>query len=31
MFDEKITRCAGCGGWVHVKHDCGTCKVMANA
>jgi hypothetical protein len=28
MFDEKITRCAGCGGWVHVKHDCGTCKVL---
>ena len=28
MFDDKITRCAGCGGWVHVKHDCGTCKVL---
>ena len=28
MFDEKITRCFGCGGWVHVKHDCGTCKVL---
>jgi len=31
MFDEKITRCAGCGGWVHVKHDCGTCKLILNA
>ena len=31
MFDEKITRCAGCGGWVHVKHDCGTCKVLVKA
>ena len=30
MFDEKITRCAGCGGWVHVKHDCGTCKLVKN-
>ncbi len=31
MFDEKITRCAGCGGWVHLKHDCGTCKVLVKA
>jgi hypothetical protein len=31
MFDEKITRCSGCGGWVHVKHDCGTCKVLVKA
>lgn len=31
MFDEKITRCAGCGGWVHTKHDCGTCKVLVKA
>jgi len=27
--DESITRCAGCGGWVHVKHTCGTCNVIA--
>lgn len=31
MFDDKITRCAGCGGWVHTKHDCGTCKVLVKA
>lgn len=31
MFDDKITRCAGCGGWVHLKHDCGTCKVLVKA
>lgn len=31
MFDDKITRCSGCGGWVHVKHDCGTCKVLVKA
>lgn len=31
MFDDKITRCAGCGGWVHVKHDCNTCKVLVKA
>jgi len=28
VSDEKITRCAGCGGWVHMKHDCGTCKMV---
>ena len=31
MFDDKITRCSGCGGWVYVKHDCGTCKVLVKA
>lgn len=31
MFDDKITRCAGCGGWVHLNHDCGTCKVLVKA
>ena len=31
MFDEKIIRCAGCGGWVHVKHDCVTCKLVTVA